>query len=72
MAGEEVDTPERKRRLAHLLANEIGLSRDDRHALVEWILHRDVSSWRELKPEDYDRILDALSGYQAITHLLTS
>ena len=58
--GDTLVTPvERRRRKCHVLADEIGLGREDRRELAELILHRDITSWRDLTPEDYDRILDA-------------
>lgn len=72
MADEEVEPAERKRRKCHLLANELGLTRDERHDFAEWILHRDVTSWQPLEEHDYERLLDALTGFEAIVHLLSS
>lgn len=70
MADPTVDSDERKRRKAHLLAKEIGLTRSDRHELAEQILLRDVTSWTTLEPDDYTRLLDAMSGFQLICRLL--
>lgn len=70
MAEPPVDQAERKRRKAHLLANEIGLTRTDRHELAEQILLRDITSWTTLEEDDYVRLLDAMSGFQLICRLL--
>lgn len=70
MAEPTVDPAERKRRKAHLLANELGLMRGERMQLAEQILLRDVTSWKQLEEHDYDRLLDAMCGFQLICRLL--
>ena len=65
-----VGTAEARRRKAHLLVKEIGLSREDRIDLASMLLRRTVKSWTELDEAQYIRILDALEGYQLIGHLV--
>ncbi len=44
------------------LADHLALTREDRIELAKAILHRDIVSWRQLDPEQTDRLLDALEG----------
>ncbi len=59
-----------RRNKMYLLAMEIGLTRDDRIDLAQYILRRDITSWKDLTDEQVLRILDALEGYQLVHHLL--
>lgn len=59
------------RRKAFMLSAEIGLTREERHELATIILRRDVSTWGELNEIQFGRILDALEGYEKISHLLS-
>lgn len=65
-----VGTAEARRRKAHMLAKEIGLSDEDRRDLASMLLRRTVSSWKQLDEDQYIRILDALEGYELISHLV--
>ncbi len=58
-----------RRRKLHLLAKRIGLTTDDRHALAEMLLRRDVSTWAGMSDADVCRLLDALEGYGLVLHL---
>lgn len=65
------DSPElARRRKLYMLAKEIGLSREDRLDLAEQVLYRDVESWKSLDDGDVLRLLDTISGYILITHLV--
>jgi hypothetical protein len=66
----DVGTAEARRRKAHMLVKEIGLSPEDRIDLASMLLRRTVASWKELDEAQYIRILDALEGYQLISHLV--
>lgn len=70
--AQPVDVKEQKRRKAYLLAKELGLTDADRMELAQYILRRDVTTWKGLDEEQLERLLDAMSGFQLICHLLTS
>lgn len=55
---------------AFVLLKEAGLTeRSDRHDLSSFILGRRIRSWTTLEPDDWRRLLDALTGWHAIQHL---
>lgn len=51
-------------------ADQLGLSRAERLALSEYLLRRDVGSWRSLADVEVNRLLDALEGYHLIAELV--
>lgn len=53
-----------------LMADEIGLNRDERVELAQYLLRRDITSWKNLDAEQVLRLADALEGYQLISALL--
>lgn len=61
--------PEARRRKAYLLAREIGLSRDDRLHLAEYLLRRDVTTWEGLDDEQISRLLDGMESHMLILEL---
>lgn len=65
----EVDTPEKRRRKAYLLAREIGLSREDRLHLAEYLLRRDITTWRGLSDEQVTTLLSGMECHQLIMEL---
>lgn len=52
------------------VAGDIGLTRDERIELVQYLLRRDVTSWKHLTEDQVRRVLDALEGYELISALL--
>lgn len=54
-----------------VLANHIGLSDDDRHALTEVVLRTDEPSWATLTDEQVCRMLDTLEGFILVDYLRT-
>lgn len=58
-----------RRRKLFLLADEVGLSRDDRIELAQYLLRRDITSWKQLDEAQVCRLLDALEGHQLISEL---
>lgn len=50
--------------------DEIGLDRDDRMELAQYLLRRDIVSFKDLTEAQMDRMLDALEGFDLISHLL--
>jgi hypothetical protein len=65
--SETVTTTKRKKAMVY--ADRYGLTRDDRIALAETLLWRDVTSWTQLSEEQLDRLLDALEGYALVGFL---
>lgn len=68
--ADEVGSPQARRKKAFALADELALTRQDRIDLAEAILWRDVESWKHLNDEQISRLLDAMEGYEKISHLL--
>lgn len=69
--SQEVDTADARRRKAFMVAQQIGLSRNDRLELAEYILRRDVRSWKDLDDIQISRLLDAMEGFELITEQLS-
>lgn len=59
-----------RRKKLYVLADEIGLKREERIELARYLLRRDIGSWSELDEDQEVRVLDALEGYQLISTLL--
>jgi hypothetical protein len=53
-----------------LMADRIGLTREERVELAQYLLRRDITSWANLDPEHVLRLADALEGYELISVLL--
>lgn len=64
------DHAEARRRKCHVLVKEIGLTREERIELAQFLLRRDITSWTQLDDEQNTRLLDALEGWQLIDALL--
>ena len=60
------EIPTAKRRKLFALADEIGLTRDERLEISKAILWRDITSWSNLTEEQVARMLDALEGYEKV------
>lgn len=69
MSASGVPQSPRQRKLFLLLKNEIGLTDDERIELAQFLLRRDVTSYKQLDDEQVGRLLDAAEGYQLITAL---
>lgn len=65
------DNATARRKKLFLYAKRIGLSRQDRIDLGEYVLRTDVSSWKDLDDEQVKRLLDALEGYLLVSYLLS-
>lgn len=61
----------KRRRLAYKLAKEISLTREERMDLAEYVLRRDVKSWKDLDDAQICRLLDCMQGYEYIDVLLS-
>lgn len=72
MQRENVTNPEARRRKLHMVAKQIGLTRDERIELAEYILRRDITSYRQLDDSQVIRLLDALEGFELVVHLLSA
>jgi hypothetical protein len=53
-----------------VLADQIGLTRDERIEIARVILWRDINSWKALTADQVDRILDVLEGYVVVNWTL--
>lgn len=63
-------SPQRKK--LYERAKSIGLTREERIELAQYILRRDITSWKQLDETQVVRLLDALEGFELIVHLLSS
>lgn len=61
---------ERRRKL-FMLANNAGMSREERIDLAEYLLRRDIDSWKDLTDMQVGRLLDAFEGHALINYLLS-
>ncbi len=59
-------------RKAHLLVKRMGLTREERIELAEYVLRRDLGSWKGLEEADYARLCDVMEGWGLIQALLNS
>lgn len=64
------DTAQARRRKLFVLADEIGLTRDERIELSRAILWRDIVTWKTLSDGQVSRMLDALEGHEKISWLI--
>ncbi|WP_373070177.1 hypothetical protein [Gemmatimonas sp.] len=69
MSQAETGTPAARRRKIFLLADALGLTRDERIELAEVILRRDLVSWKQLDDAQVDRMLDVLEGAAMVIEL---
>lgn len=69
MVSPERGTPAARRRKLFVLADELGLSRDERIELSQYLLRRDIVSWKHLDDHQVDRMLDALEGAMLVAAL---
>lgn len=58
-----------RRRKLYMLAKEIGLSDEERWSLAEYLLRRDITSWKDLDDAQVCRLLDAIEGWALISEL---
>ncbi len=63
--------PAARRRKLFLCAHGCGLTRQERIDLAEYLLRRDVSSWKSLTEAEVGRLLDAFEGHALIAFLLS-
>jgi hypothetical protein len=61
-----------RRRKLFALADEFGLTRDERLELASTILWRDITSWAQLDDDQVVRLLDALEGAEKVIHILST
>lgn len=57
-------------RRAYAKANEVGLTREERHELAEMLLKHDVTTWKGLDDPQLAAIVTALDGYHYVSTLL--
>ena len=68
--AEETGRLTARRRKLFVLADKIGLTREERIEISEAMLWRDIVSWKELDDDQVSRMLDALEGYVLVSYLL--
>lgn len=61
---------EDRRRRAYADANRLTLTHDERCALAEYLLRRDITSWKQLSDSQMQRLLDAMEGYVLIHSIM--
>ncbi|MBT8241664.1 MAG: hypothetical protein KJN63_10595 [Acidimicrobiia bacterium] len=59
-----------RRRKLHLLATEIGMTRDERIDLACYLLRRDITTWKTLDEDQVCRLLDAIEGWALIEEMI--
>lgn len=69
--GEMIDKREAQRRKLYCVARENRLTRDERIDLAQYMLRRDIESWKDLSEGEILRLLDAFEGFELILQLLT-
>jgi hypothetical protein len=67
---EDTEGPEARRRKLYMTARDIGLSRDQRLELAEYVLRRDIATWKNLSDEQVTVLLNGLECYLLVTFLL--
>ena len=60
-----------RRRRLFVWVRELNFTRDERLALAEYLLRRDIKSWDDLSEEQVCRLLDAFEGHSLIEELLS-
>lgn len=58
-----------KRRQCYAIAQQLGLTREERHELAEMLLKVDLNSWNGLSDSQMERIADALIGAELVIEL---
>jgi hypothetical protein len=53
------------------LADEVGLTRQERLEVSEMLLGRDITTWKYLSGHEAYRLIDAMNGYAYINHLMS-
>ena len=61
---------EARRRKLMASAKEVGLTREERIELAQYILRRDITTWKTLDDDQVLRLLDAFEGFHLIVELL--
>lgn len=51
-------------------AGELGLTKDERIDLAQYLLRRDITSWKHLDEAQVLRLLDALEGFELVVEIL--
>lgn len=69
MDAKRVPQSPQRRKLYLLAKTTIGLTDEERIDLAQFLLRRDITSWKQLSDEQVGRMLDACEGYQLIDEL---
>lgn len=65
------DGPLARRRKLFVYADALGMSREERIDLAEFVLRRDITSWKQLDDTQVLRLLDCFEGHALITWMLS-
>jgi hypothetical protein len=68
MSGVESQSPQRRK--LYLLADELGLTRQERMEMARYLLRRDLPTFKALDEAQVCRMLDALEGAQLFIELM--
>jgi hypothetical protein len=66
----EDEGPAARRRLLFVRAAAFDMTREERIELAEYVLRRDISSWKDLTDQQVCRMLDVLEGAALVIHML--
>lgn len=66
--GDEPQSPARRKLFQR--AKELGFTPVERIDLAQYLLRRDITSWKQLDEEQVRRLLDAFEGFELIVHIL--
>jgi hypothetical protein len=67
----ERECQDNRRRKLYLICDEIGLSRSERIEFSQYLLRRDITTWKTLSDAQVGRLLDGLEGFQLVSELLS-
>jgi hypothetical protein len=62
------DSPQWRKLMA--LASGLQMTRDERIEFAQYLLRRDITSWKQLTDEQVTRLLDAFEGHYLLNELL--
>lgn len=72
MGDDKVDNRELKRRKLWLWVDTYQLTRQERLDLAQYLLRRDIETWKDLSELQVDRLLDALEGFHLVAEIIHS
>jgi hypothetical protein len=64
----DMTTPQWRKLMS--LASALRMTRDERIEFAQFLLRRDITSWKQLNDEQVIRLLDAFEGHHLLNELL--